>query len=81
MNKDIESSVEHLTTEKDHLIPMEPAGAAGFPASVSCSSCAALCAPPAGGDRASGATCELSAGSFHWAHKSFPAGTNTEQEM
>lgn len=59
---------------------MEPAAAAGSPASASCSRHAALCARPAGGDRASGATYELSAGSFHWAHKSFPVDTKHSTE-
>lgn len=63
-----------------HLSLVESAGAVGFPSSVQCSRCAGLCKPPAGGDRAFGATCELSAGSFHWAHKSFPAEKETQRK-
>lgn len=52
---------------------MASAGAEGFPSAELCGRCEDLCVPPAGGDRAFGATCELSAGSSHWARKSFPA--------
>lgn len=56
-----------------HLSPMESAGAVGFPSTEQCSRYAGLCVRPTGGDRAFDATYELSACSFHWAHKSFPA--------
>lgn len=59
---------------------VESAGAVGFPSSVQCSRCAGLCVRPAGGDRAFGATCELSADSSHWAHKSFPAEKETQRK-
>lgn len=55
-----------------HLIPEESAAAVGSPSWVLCSTSEGLCVPPTGGDRVAGATYELSAGSFHWAHKSFP---------
>lgn len=56
---------------------MEPADAVGFPSSVQCSKSEGLYVRPAGGDRVFGATCELSAGSFHWAHKSSPVEKQT----
>lgn len=59
---------------------VESAGAVGFPSSVQCSMCAGLCVRPTGGDRAFGATYALSAGSFHWAHKSFPAEKETQRK-
>lgn len=63
-----------------HLSPVESAGAVGFPSSVQSSRCEDLCERPAGGDRAFCATYELSAGSFHWAHKSFPAEKETQRK-
>lgn len=60
-------------SDKAHLSPAASGGAVGFPSSAPCDRCAGRGAPPAGGDTAFGATSELSAGSSHWAHKSFPA--------
>lgn len=63
-----------------HLSLLESAGAVGFPSSVQCGRCEDLCEQPTGGDRAFGATYELSAGSFHWAHKSFPVEKGTQRK-
>jgi len=49
------------------------AAAEGLRPAARCSRSAGPGEPPAGGDRVSGATCELSAGSSHWQHKSCPA--------
>ncbi len=61
-----------------HLFLVESAEAVGFPSSMQCSRYAGLFVRPTGGDRVFGATYELSAGSFHWAHKSFPAEMQTQ---
>lgn len=56
---------------------MDPVEVVEFPSSRCRSRCAGLYEPPAGGGRDVDATYELSAGSFHWAHKNYPASTKT----
>lgn len=56
------------------------AGAVGSPSWEQRGMRADLCERPTGGDRACGATCELSAGSSRWAHKSFPAEEGTQRK-
>lgn len=79
-SKDLYNIFSKISFAYGHLSPVESAGAAGFPSSVQCSRCAGLCVRPTGGDRAFGATCELSAGSSHWAHKSSPAEKATRRK-
>jgi len=53
------------------------AAAVVFPSSARRGSRGGRRAPPAGGDRAAGATCELSAGGSRWADRSSPAERET----